>query len=71
MARLRRSCHRIFWLDPLAGQLGFAPEVQGLKVALPYIDRLLPCASVASLEQLAKLLPLSREQPTRRMAMAS
>ena len=56
MARLRRSCHRLYWLDPLASQSGFAPEVQGLKAALPHVDRLVPCGSVASLEQLARLL---------------
>ena len=27
MARLRRSCYRLYWLDPLASQAGFAPEV--------------------------------------------
>jgi hypothetical protein len=56
MARLRRSCYRLYWLDPLAGQPGFAPEVAGLRAALPYVDALLPCASVASLESLAALV---------------
>lgn len=69
MARLRRSCYRLYWLDPLASQPGFAPEVQGLKAALPHVDALLPCASVASLQQLATqvLAPLSgrsRSQPS-------
>ncbi len=54
MARLRRSCHRLVWLDPLMSQPGFSPEVQGLKAALPHIDALLPCASVASLEDLSR-----------------
>jgi len=49
MATLRRSCHRLLWLDPLAGQPGFAPEVSGLRAALPHIDGLVPCASVADL----------------------
>jgi uncharacterized protein with von Willebrand factor type A (vWA) domain len=56
MAKLRRSCHRLYWLDPLASQPGFLPEVQGLKVAMPYVDRLVPCGSVTSLEQLVRLL---------------
>lgn len=55
-ARLRRSCHRLLWLDPLAGQQGFAPEVAGLRAALPHVDALLPCATVASLEALAERL---------------
>jgi uncharacterized protein with von Willebrand factor type A (vWA) domain len=56
MARLRRSCYRLYWLDPLASQPGFAPEVAGLKAALPHVDGLLPCASVASLEELGRRL---------------
>ena len=56
MARLRRSCYRLYWLDPLASHPGFAPEVQGLKVALPYVDALVPCATVASLTELAQRL---------------
>ena len=56
MARLRRSCYRLYWLDPLAGQAGFEPAVAGLKAALPYLDALVPGASVASLEQLAGTL---------------
>ena len=59
MAKLRRSCHRLYWLDPLASQAGFKPEVEGLRVALPYVDGLLPCASVASLEDLARRLAVA------------
>jgi uncharacterized protein with von Willebrand factor type A (vWA) domain len=61
MARLRRSCYRLYWLDPLASQPGFVPEVAGLRAALPHVDALLPCATVASLEALAaRLLPNSQ-----------
>jgi uncharacterized protein with von Willebrand factor type A (vWA) domain len=56
MATLRRSCYRLLWLDPLAGQAGFTPEVAGLRAALPHVDALLPCASVASLEELGRRL---------------
>ncbi len=56
MARLRRSCYRLFWLDPLASQPGFVPAVAGLRAALPHVDALLPCASVASLEELGGML---------------
>lgn len=64
MARLRRSCYRLYWLDPLAAQPGFAPEVAGLRAALPHVDALLPCASVASLEGLAtRLLAALRGGP--------
>lgn len=56
MATLRRACHRIYWLNPLAAQAGYQPEVQGLKAALPYVDEMLPSASIASLEHLAARL---------------
>jgi uncharacterized protein with von Willebrand factor type A (vWA) domain len=56
MARLRRSCYRLYWLDPLAHQPGFVPEVAGLRAALPQVDALLPCATVGSLEALAARL---------------
>ncbi len=56
MATLRRSCHRLIWLDPLAGQPGFEPLTQGLLAALPFVDDLVPCASVASLERFAERL---------------
>ena len=56
MATLQRSCHRLLWLDPLAGRPGFEPATQGLVAALPHVDDFMPCASVASLEQLASRL---------------
>jgi uncharacterized protein with von Willebrand factor type A (vWA) domain len=56
MATLRRSCHRLLWLDPLASRPGFEPVTLGLRAALPYADELVPCASVRSLEVLAERL---------------
>ena len=59
METLRRACHRIIWLDPLAGHTGFEPATQGLVAALPYVDEFLPCGTVASLEKLAGSLARS------------
>jgi uncharacterized protein len=56
MATLQRSCHRLIWLDPLASRPGFEPATLGLKAALPFIDDLVPCATVASLEEMAERL---------------
>jgi len=53
MGTLRRSCHRLLWIDPLAARPGFEPATVGLQAALPYVDELVPAASVASLEELA------------------
>jgi uncharacterized protein with von Willebrand factor type A (vWA) domain len=56
MATLRRSCHRLLWIDPLAARPGFEPATMGLRAALPHVDELVPAASVASLEELARRL---------------
>ncbi|MBI4500683.1 MAG: VWA domain-containing protein [Gemmatimonadetes bacterium] len=56
MAVLQRSCYRLIWLDPLASRPAFEPATQGLLAALPFVDDFLPCANVASLEDLASRL---------------
>jgi hypothetical protein len=56
MATLRRSCHRLIWIDPLAARPGFEPATAGLRAALPHVDELVPAASVASLAALAERL---------------
>lgn len=60
VAALRRSCHRLLWLDPLASRPGFEPATEGLRAALPHCDALVPCASVGSLEALARQLLVHR-----------
>ena len=56
MATLERSCHRLIWLDPLAGRPGFEASTQGLLAALPYVDDFIACSNLASLETLAQRL---------------
>ena len=56
MARLQRCAHRIVWLNPLAADPRYAPLTRGMQAALPYVDRLLPGNSIASLEALAALM---------------
>lgn len=56
MSRLRRRAHRILWLNPRAGAVGFTPSVAGMAAALPYCDRLLPAATFHDLTQAALLL---------------
>jgi uncharacterized protein with von Willebrand factor type A (vWA) domain len=55
-ARLRRSCHRLIWLNPLAGTAGYQPLAAGMRAAFPYIDDFLPAGTVASLERLGEIL---------------
>jgi hypothetical protein len=56
MARLRRSAHRLVWLNPLAAHPDFEPLARGMRVAVPHTDELLAGNSLASLEQLAAIL---------------
>jgi uncharacterized protein with von Willebrand factor type A (vWA) domain len=56
MARLRRSAHRLVWLNPLAAHPEFAPLTRGMRAAIPHTDELLAGNSLASLEQLAAIL---------------
>lgn len=56
IARLRRSAHRLVWLNPLAAHPDFEPLTRGMKAAVPHTDELLPGNSLASLEELAELL---------------
>ena len=56
MARLRRSAHRLVWLNPLAAHPDFEPLTRGMRAAIPHTDELLAGNSLASLEQLAVIL---------------
>jgi hypothetical protein len=56
MARLRRRCRRLIWLNPLIGTTDYAPLTRGLQAALPYVDDFLPVRSLANLTDLAKHL---------------
>jgi uncharacterized protein len=56
IARLRRSVHRLIWLNPLAADPAYAPLTRGMQAALPHTDHLLPGNSVASLQALADLM---------------
>ena len=56
LARLRRSCRRLVWLNPLLGSESYEPLTRGMSAALPYIDDFLPAHNLVSLEQLAEHL---------------
>ena len=59
MERLARLCHRIVWLNPHKGDdRDFRPSTLGMMVAAPHIDLLLSGHDLASLEELAGLLPV-------------
>lgn len=56
MARLRRSCQRLLWLNPLLGSAGYEPTAGGIRAVLPHVDDFLPVHDLNSLEQLAEIL---------------
>lgn len=56
IVRLRRSAHRLVWLNPLASHPDFEPLTRGMRAAVPHTDELLPGNSLASLEELASIL---------------
>jgi uncharacterized protein len=56
IARLRRTAHRLVWLNPLAADPRYEPLTRGMAAALPHVDHLLPGNSIASLEALASLM---------------
>jgi hypothetical protein len=70
-ARLRRNCHRLVWLNPLAGTPGYQPLAGGMRAAIPYVDDFLPAGTVASLERLGEILGGVRSADTRRGSEAA
>ncbi len=56
MARLRRRCRRIVWLNPLLGWRDYAPEARGMRAALPHLDLFAPAHNLESLAALEPYL---------------
>jgi uncharacterized protein with von Willebrand factor type A (vWA) domain len=53
IARVRRSCRRLIWLNPLLGSVRYEPLTRGMQAALQHVDDFLPAHNLASIEQLA------------------
>ena len=66
IARLRRSCRRLIWLNPLLGSERYEPLTRGMQTALRYVDDFLPSHNLASLEHLAEHLRMLRGRSGRR-----
>lgn len=65
-ARLRRSCRRLLWLNPLLRYAGFEPRALGVVALLPQVDQMLPVHDLRSLTQLVDALGRpGLERPTR------
>jgi uncharacterized protein with von Willebrand factor type A (vWA) domain len=56
MERLHLSCRRLIWLNPLLRWDGFAPKARGIAAMLPHVDSFRAGHSIASLEELARVI---------------
>jgi uncharacterized protein len=59
-ARLRRSCRRLIWLNPLLRYEQFEPRAAGVRALIGEVDEMRPVHNLESLEQLAEALATLR-----------
>lgn len=55
-ARLRRSCRRLIWLNPLLRYEAFEPRAEGILALLDHVDDFRPVHNLESLAELAEAL---------------
>ncbi len=65
LERLRRSCHRLIWLNPLKGTEGYEPVTRGMAAALPHCDDFLAAHNIQALDDLGRLLEGLDRRPVR------
>ena len=56
LVHLRRSAHRLIWLNPLLGSEGYEPLTRGMAAALPFCDDFLAAHNLQALDDLGRLL---------------
>jgi len=56
MTALRRRCHKLIWINPLLGTVGYSPVAEGMRTALPYVDHFLPAHDLESLRGVSRVL---------------
>jgi uncharacterized protein len=61
--RLRRSCRKLIWLNPLLRWAGFEPRAQGVRALLPHVDEHRPVHNLDSLEALGRALGGRPDRP--------
>jgi uncharacterized protein len=59
MDRLRRSCRRLVWLNPLLRYDGFEAKASGIRALLPHVDEFRPIHSLNSMKALCAALDAS------------
>ncbi|UYP20416.1 VWA domain-containing protein [Rhodococcus sp. Z13] len=63
MARIRRRAHRVVWLNPRAGQVGFVPSTGSMAAALPYCDALVAADTLDSLHRAVGVVTSPGDRP--------
>ncbi len=67
LMHLRRSAHRLIWLNPLLGSEGYQPLTRGMAAALPHCDDFLAAHNLQAHDDLGRLLAgLDRRAPRNR-----
>jgi hypothetical protein len=66
--RLRHSCRRLIWLNPLLRYAGFEPRSQGIRAILPHVDEFRPVHNLDSLRALVASLSSPHAAPRGRIA---
>ncbi|WP_310383970.1 VWA domain-containing protein [Roseateles sp.] len=61
--RLRLSCERLLWLNPLLRFEGFEAKAAGVRALLPEVTQHLPVHNLLSLQELASLLSKPPARP--------
>lgn len=56
VARMSRLAHRVIWLNPHRGKLGYQPVQAGIAAALPYVDDLVAGHSLAAFDELLEVI---------------
>ena len=65
MKTIHKRTKKVVWLNPLAGNKNFSPDVLGMKTSLPYIDVLAPAHNLDSLKKVLKDLGKRHYRPLR------
>lgn len=56
MELIQRRSKKVIWLNPLAGNTAYRPEVAGMQAAIPFVDVFAPFHNLESLRNLGKWL---------------
>ena len=68
MGRLKRSCKRLIWLNPLLRYHQYQPKAKGASTIFPYADLTLSVHNLASIEQLINVLDNRSRPPVLKVA---